>query len=52
MSTDLILLTLALIILDVSSSLYASSDKPPINLNEPIEEADDLPSGPAPSDQD
>lgn len=52
MSTDLILLTLALIILDVSSSLYASSNKPPINLDEPTEETDDLPFGPSPSDQD
>ncbi|SOD99033.1 hypothetical protein SAMN06269250_6252 [Spirosoma fluviale] len=53
MNTGLTLLTLALLTLDVSFSLYASSYMPPVNLDESNEEeADDLPFGPTPSDQD
>ena len=52
MNTGMILLTLALLILDVASSLYALSYKPPINLDETEEDADDLPFGPLSSDQD
>lgn len=51
MNTPLIILTLALAIIDVTLSLTAPSTEPPSESVPPEEEADDLPFGPAPSDQ-
>ena len=52
MNTDLILLALGMVIIELSFCLYASSVQQPFDLPEPDDEADDLPFGPPPSDQD